>query len=81
MRYYLTIICSLAMLVLMAQPKAELDLFLAGSAYYGDLLLDDRQPDYDFARFSPGLRFGYAIHPQFLVRAGLQYAQLAGDET
>lgn len=66
---------------LMAQPRAELSLLFGGGAYLGDLEAENAIPNFDLAKFSPGIQFGYSLHYNWKLRAGIHYTQLTGADT
>jgi outer membrane protein OmpA-like peptidoglycan-associated protein/opacity protein-like surface antigen len=66
--------------LLLAQPRAELNLLLGGSTYLGDLQTEDHLPAINQAGFAPGLRFGLPIHKNWQLRAGIQSANYEGTD-
>jgi len=65
---------------LLAQPRAELNLLLGGSTYFGDLQVEDRIPNLDQAQFAPGLQLGLPFGKNFLLRAGIQSVRYEGAD-
>ncbi|WP_367390717.1 DUF6089 family protein [Lewinella sp. LCG006] len=80
MRHYILWCGLLWSVTLLAQPRAELNLLLGGSTYFGDLQVEDRIPNWDQVQFAPGLQFGLPISKSFLLRAGIQSASYEGAD-
>lgn len=80
MRHYILWCGLLWSVTLLAQPRAELNLLLGGSTYFGDLQVEDRMPNLDQVQFAPGLQFGLPISKSFLLRAGIQSGSYEGAD-